>query len=76
MTDPTSPTTNCAHCDGVRFRWRVKRIRGTGRPASQRTIVWSCVGCGTELEEGITPSDGGNRADDHEPPSSLLTATH
>ena len=54
MSDGTSPAmSKCVHCEGVSFRWRVKRVRGAGSPASQRTLVWSCAGCGAELEEPL-----------------------
>jgi len=46
-------TTKCAHCEGVRFRWRVKRVRGSGT-ASLRTLVWTCQGCGGDFEEPLS----------------------
>jgi hypothetical protein len=54
MSDGTTPAVSkCVHCAGESFRWRVKRVRGAGSPASQRTLVWSCVGCGAEVEEPL-----------------------
>lgn len=54
MTDSSNATpTGCAHCGGVRFRWRVKRARNAGTAHSQRTLVWTCQGCGGEVEEPL-----------------------
>ncbi len=47
-------STSCAHCQGVNIQWRVKRIRGAG-PASRRTLVWTCQGCGAVREEPLSP---------------------
>lgn len=58
MSDGTTPAaTKCIHCEGVSFRWRVKRVRPTGSPASQRTLVWSCTECGAEVEEPLARGD-------------------
>jgi hypothetical protein len=54
MSHGTTPAVSkCVHCEGVSFRWRVKRVRSAGSPASQRTLVWSCAGCGAEVEEPL-----------------------
>jgi hypothetical protein len=63
----TTAGTKCLHCEGVSFRWRVKRVRGTGSPASQRTLIWSCAGCGAEVEEPLAP--GGDPGTALRPPA-------
>jgi len=60
MSDGTTQAVpKCMHCAGVSFRWRVRRVRGTGSPASQRTLVWSCQGCGAEVEEPLSRREPG-----------------
>ncbi len=62
MPASENPTeTKCAHCDGVRFRWRVKRVRGSGA-ASTRTLVWTCDGCGADFEEALSSDRHANDA--------------
>ena len=69
MSDLLARTaTHCAHCEGVRFRWRVKRIRAAGTQFSQRTLLWTCQGCGAEVEEAIALQGGARISHAHEPP--------
>ncbi len=55
----TRAVPKCVQCGGVGFRWRVKRVRGAGSPASRRTLVWSCGGCGAQVEEPLAPGGAG-----------------
>lgn len=64
MNDVSRATnTGCAHCGGVRLSWRVKRVRNAANTHSQRTLVWTCQGCGRESEESLagSPGSGGHR---------------
>jgi hypothetical protein len=63
MSDGTiTAASKCLHCEGVSFRWRVKRVRGSGSLASQCTLIWSCAGCGAEVEEPLARGGGAGTA--------------
>ena len=62
MSDLLARTaTHCAHCEGVRFR-------AAGTQFSQRTLLWTCQGCGAEVEEAIALQGGARISHAHEPP--------
>ncbi len=46
-------TAECAKCGSQSLAWRVKRVVGQRAALSERALVWTCRGCGSEWTEAI-----------------------